>query len=225
MKRGSGVLSLRRAITALLCAGAVALVWDTSGQALSAEPPPPPDPTTVTVSVSRPESPAPETEDAPEDKPAGKATACSPQRLSGTYSASYGPLECEPRDAGLECCYSANCRWNLHLSVSDDGKKVEGTWDHNDGTTGPVEFGLTEDCELSSGRFGYEAGKLTRGWSVTSKTVPKSDEPEKCESFCIEWVCGVTGSACAKIGNSCDGDTRRDTTGGNICGKGCKQAC
>jgi hypothetical protein len=157
---------------------------------------------------------------------ASEPAGCSPTQIAGTYRASYGPIHCKAGE-GLECSYGGSGQWSLHLrlALSSDGQKLEGTWDHNDGRTGPVEFGLNERCELSSGRYGYKAGQLTVGWSVSGKSQKEVADSNKCKSFCVEWACGITGTGCAKIGNSCDGDTRRDTSGGNFCGKGCKQAC
>ncbi len=95
--------------------------------------------------------------------------ACSPKEIAGTYKASWGPITCKPAGAALECCYSSNCEWTLRLALADGGKMLEGLWDHNDGRTGPVEFKVNDRCELSSGSYGYEPGKLTRGWPVGSK--------------------------------------------------------
>jgi len=95
--------------------------------------------------------------------------ACSPEEIAGTYKASWGPIKCKPTGAALECCYSSNCKWTLRLALANGGIMLEGLWDHNDGRTGPVEFKVNDRCELSSGAYGYEPGKLTRGWPVDSK--------------------------------------------------------
>ncbi len=168
---------------------------------------------------------SPEEIEEPSSGLTGPSAVCTPQRVSGTYSAAWGPIKCNPNGAGLRCCYGSGCKWTLQLELSGNGRKLEGNWDHNDGQQGPVEFGLNENCELSSGRYGYKAGQLTSGWSVTGKSRVAQTKPKQCESFCVEWVCGVTGSACAKLGNSCSGDTKRDTRGGNLCGKGCQRTC
>lgn len=150
---------------------------------------------------------------------------CSPEKIAGTYKAGWGPIKCKPADRGVECCYGSSCKWSLHLNVTGSGKKLEGQWDHNDGRTGPVEFVLNDRCELSSGKFGYEPGKLTRGWAVYGKSGAEREKEAECEEFCVEWVCGITGTVCARLGNSCNGAVRRDTRGGNFCGKGCKTEC
>jgi len=100
---------------------------------------------------------------------------CSPGEIAGSYKASWGPIRCKPAGAALECCYSSSCNWTLRLALANGGKMLEGLWDHNDGRTGPVEFKLNDRCELSSGSFGYEPGKLTRGWPVYSKIDDDND--------------------------------------------------
>jgi hypothetical protein len=107
------------------------------------------------------------------DPAEGKAVSgtgnCSSGEIAGVYKAAWGPIKCNSSGEGLECCYGSRCKWSLRLAIAEDGKSVEGSWDHNDGRTGPAQFALDDGCNLASGKYGYKAGKLTNQWSVSSK--------------------------------------------------------
>jgi hypothetical protein len=96
-------------------------------------------------------------------------SACTAATIAGTYASGYGPIVCEPGGMGLECCYGGSCGKRLHLELANDGRSLTGEWRYQNGQNGPAEFGLTESCELTHGRWGYASNPANQSWKVAGR--------------------------------------------------------
>ena len=101
----------------------------------------------------------------------GGMSLCPTDRIAGDYKADWKNIYCKVGGEGLECAYGGPSKkrpkgqWALHLRLNYLRNEFVGEWDHLDGRTGPVKFGI-EGCDLTSGSFGYWKSKGARAWPV-----------------------------------------------------------
>lgn len=96
--------------------------------------------------------------------------ACPPELISGVYLSIAGDITCVPGGAGLECCYGNNgCQQRLSLRPGEGGRMLVGEWIHMERRKGPVEFGLTDECAITHGRWGFTRERMINKWTVGNR--------------------------------------------------------
>lgn len=108
--------------------------------------------------------------------------SCTVDEIAGTYQTSFGALECRAGGAGLDCCYGYSgdeCTSAVMLKLSPGKPLLTGEWTYYNGTSGVIQFGLTDDCSLSDGLWGDKT--LNSVWGVSARTSgpPPAPSPDE----------------------------------------------
>lgn len=121
------------------------------------------------VAATPQRAPSPPASRAPADSGAPR-TRCALENLTGTYRTAFGSLVCkEAADGGLECCYGSRCANTAKLAFDESGQNMVGTWRYPNGTSGPVTFPISPQCDLQSGRWGNAGRTPERSWAVRGR--------------------------------------------------------
>ncbi|MGH6916610.1 MAG: hypothetical protein ACREJ0_02800 [Geminicoccaceae bacterium] len=96
--------------------------------------------------------------------------ACTVEMIAGTYRTTWGDIVCKPAGPVLECCHgAARCQKTLYLELMPDGRHLVGRWEQWNGVEGPAEFGITDTCDLTHGRWGNPQKPANRAWNVAGR--------------------------------------------------------
>lgn len=125
-----------------------------------------------------------------------QAVGCSVGDLAGVYQSRYDKIDCKATGGALDCCYSANCRYDLDLTLSGDGQSLIGKWDHKNSRTGTARFDVKKGCLIGDGAWGEGTAEPTVGWWVR----------DKLEGYTDTAVVADTGISC-KSNAQCPTDT------------------